>query len=267
MFSLSSALCGNTGFFPGESLRNSRRRSRNLWNSFQDVHAQLKQQTVAAIPASLASDDSHRMLQDGTKIIIIPCLPTWAGSSFPDSKNSLRNSRTLAIKSRVFHRFSTFAASVHLLQYCYWPGLRHHRSQHNSEFLPPLNSPRRLRVAFSVCCRLLLITQRPTAVLFFSFFGHFYEIFSSRARPVPCRIVQCLVTCVLVFMYLRTLVSCGFCCLIWDQIKSDWCWGNKWTGVFNNLWYAVTLNKNMETRCEYCFIISVLMSFDNEDCW
>lgn len=101
MFSLSSALCGNTGFFPGESLRNSRRRSRNLWNSFRDVHAQLKQQTVAAIPASLASDDSHPMLQDGTKIIIIPCLPfhTWAGSSFPDSKNSLRNSRTLAIKA------------------------------------------------------------------------------------------------------------------------------------------------------------------------
>lgn len=183
MFSLSSALCGNTGFFPGESLRNSRRRSRNLWNSFRDVHAQLKQQTVAAIPASLASDDSHRMLQDGTKIIIIPCLPTWAGSSFPDSNNLLRNSRTLAIKSRVFHRFSTFAASVHLLQYCYWPGLRHHRSQHNSEFLPPLNSPRRLRVAFSVCCRLLLITQRPTAVFFF--FGHFYWIFFFTCAPSP----------------------------------------------------------------------------------
>lgn len=133
--------------------------------------------------------------------------------------------------------------------------------------IPPelTTSPLRcLRVAFSVSCRLLRVAQRPTAIFFF---WVILRCFSSRARPVPCRIVQCLVTCVLVFMYLRTLVSCGFCCLIWDQIKSDWCWGNKWTGVFNNLWYAVTLNKNMETRCEYCFIISVLMSFDNEDCW
>lgn len=119
------------------------------------------------------------------------------------------------------------------------------------------------------CCLQCLLppAARCSTPVFGFFLVIFMRCFSSRARPVPCRIVQCLVTCVLVFMYLRTLVSCGFCCLIWDQIKSDWCWGNKWTGVFNNLWYAVTLNKNMETRCEYCFIISVLMSFDNEDCW
>lgn len=108
---------------------------------------------------------------------------------FSDAKNSLRNSRTLAIKSRVFHWFSTFAASVHLLQYCYWPGLRHHHSQRNSEFLFPLNSPRRLCVAFvlpsvsiAACCSSLYALL---PLFLFYFFCHFYEMFFFTCAPSP----------------------------------------------------------------------------------
>lgn len=35
--------------------------------------------------------------------------------------------------------------------------------------------------------------------------------------------------------------------------------------VLHSLWHALTFKNNRETRCKYCFIISVLMSFEDEE--